>query len=138
MLLGRTTDEEGHVDGTAIKGAKIGGDVEGATLLIPDPMGATGGTIDTVIGYYRDHVEGTPARIIAANLIITPEYVRRLTEQWPDAILYAYRLDRGLSPDHVLESIPGEHPELERGLNESGYIVPGGGGFGEIMNNAFV
>ena len=138
MLMGRTTDEEGHVDGAAIKGAKIGGDVEDATMLIPDPMGATGTTIDTVCGYYQKNVQGKPARVITANLIITPEYIRRLSETQPDTIIYAYRLDRGLSSDEVLSAIPGEFWDKERGLNDAGYIVPGGGGFGEIMNNAFV
>ena len=28
--------------------------------------------------------------------------------------------------------------EKERGLDDKQYIVPGGGGFGEIMNNAYV
>jgi len=35
-------------------------------------------------------------------------------------------------------AVPGEFPDREKGLNEHGYIVPGGGGFGEIMNNSFV
>ena len=26
----------------------------------------------------------------------------------------------------------------ERGLNEKHYIIPGGGGFGEVMNNAYI
>ena len=138
MLMNRTTDPDGHVSGAAIHGAKIGGGVDGRTMLIPDPMGATGTTIDTVLGHYRAHVPGTPARVIALNLIITPEYIRHVGAQWPETIIYAYRLDRGLSPDEVLAAVPGEHPELERGLNEMGYIVPGGGGFGEIMNNSFV
>ncbi len=81
---------------------------------------------------------GSPARVIALNLIITPEYISNILKTWPDTIIYAYRLDRGLSPDEVLEAIPGEFPDKERGLNEQGYIVPGGGGFGEIMNNSFV
>ncbi len=138
MLMNRTTDPEGHISGAAIQGAKIGGPVEGVTLLIPDPMGATGTTIHTVLEHYRRHVAGTPARVVTLNLIITPEYIRRLRELWPETIIYSYRLDRGLSPDEVLETIPGSEPERERGLNEHGYIVPGGGGFGEIMNNAFV
>lgn len=138
MLMNRTTDPEGHVSGAAIHGAKIGGGVEGRTMLIPDPMGATGTTIDTVLNHYRAHVAGRPQRVIALNMIITPEYIRRLRERWPETIIYAYRLDRGLSPDDVLATVPGEIPDRERGLNEHGYIVPGGGGFGEIMNNAFV
>jgi uracil phosphoribosyltransferase len=138
MLMNRTTDPEGHVSGAAIYGAKIGGSVAGRTMLIPDPMGATGTTVDTVLKHYRDKVTGEPSRVIALNLIITPEYIRSLRKKWPETIIYAYRLDRGLSPEDVLASIPGEHPERERGLNDQGYIVPGGGGFGEIMNNSFV
>ena len=138
LLMNRTVDPEGHVSGAAIHGAKIGGDVEGRTMLIPDPMGATGTTVDTVLNHYRTNVNGTPARIIALNLIITPEYIRCLRDQWPDAIIYAYRLDRGLSAEDVLAAVPGERWGEEHGLNEHGYIVPGGGGFGEIMNNSFV
>ena len=38
----------------------------------------------------------------------------------------------------VLKTVPGTRWEEERGLNDRHYIVPGGGGFGEILNNAFV
>lgn len=138
MLMARTMDEEGHIEGATIHGAKIGGDVEGATMMIPDPMGATGTTVDTVLAYYDREVQGKPARVMALNLIITPEYIRRLKEVRPETIIYTYRLDRGLSPDKVLKAIPGEFVDQERGLDDSGYIIPGGGGFGEIMNNAFV
>lgn len=138
MLMSRTTGADGHVSGAAIQGAKIGGGVAGSTLLIPDPMGATGTTLATVLDHYRQHVPGTPARVIALNLIVTPEYVRRLSELRPGVTIYAYRLDRGLSAPEVLAAVPGEHWDRERGLNEHGYIIPGGGGFGEIMNNAFV
>jgi uracil phosphoribosyltransferase len=56
----------------------------------------------------------------------------------PDVIVYAVRLDRGLSPQDVLETVPGTRWPEERGLTDRQYIVPGGGGFGEIMNNAYV
>lgn len=138
MLMGRTTDAAGQVSGAAIQGAKIGGSVEQATLLIPDPMGATGTTVLTLLDHYRSHVAGTPRRVIALNLIITPEYIRAITDAAPEATIYAYRVDRGLSPQDVLSSVPGTHWERERGLDDTGYIVPGGGGFGEIMNNVFV
>ena len=55
-----------------------------------------------------------------------------------DAVLYALRLDRGLSPPEVLTTAPGELWEKERGLDDRQYIVPGGGGMGEVMNNAYV
>ena len=51
---------------------------------------------------------------------------------------YALRLDRGLSPAEVFGTEPGTHWDKERGLDDRQYIVPGGGGFGEIMNNAYV
>jgi len=38
----------------------------------------------------------------------------------------------------VLATVPGERWDEENGLNDLQYIVPGGGGFGEIMNNAYV
>ena len=91
MLMGRTTDQDGHISGAAIQGAKIGGDVDGATMIIPDPMGATGTTADTVMKHYQQTVPGTPARVMALNLIITPEYIRNLQQAWPELIIYAYR-----------------------------------------------
>jgi hypothetical protein len=44
-------------------------------------------------------------------------------------------LDRGLSDEKILHTVPGTHWEKEKGLNQFQYIVPGGGGFGELMNN---
>jgi uracil phosphoribosyltransferase len=72
------------------------------------------------------------------HLIVTPEYIRRVTEAHPDAIIYALRLDRGLSPTRVLKTAPGTHWDEERGLNSIQYIVPGAGGVGEILNNAWL
>ena len=138
MLMNRVTDEAGHIAGAAIQGAKIGGSVEGTTLLVPDPMGATGTTLVTLIDHYRKNVPGTPASAIAVNLIITPEYIRKIKEESPGTLIYAYRVDRGLSEADVLASVPGEHWDRERGLSDEGYIIPGGGGLGEVMNNAFV
>jgi hypothetical protein len=52
--------------------------------------------------------------------------------------MVALRLDRGLSPSNVLNTAPGTHWDEERGLDDSQYIVPGAGGVGEILNNAWV
>jgi hypothetical protein len=38
----------------------------------------------------------------------------------------------------LLTETPGKFWEKEVGLNENQYIVPGGGGLGEVMNNSFV
>ena len=40
--------------------------------------------------------------------------------------------------DHVLDHVPGEKWAEESGLTDKQYIVPGGGGLGELMNNAYV
>ena len=38
----------------------------------------------------------------------------------------------------VLATVPGSRWAEERGLTENHYIVPGGGGLGEVMNNSYV
>jgi uracil phosphoribosyltransferase len=138
IFASRVTDKAHQVTGTALDGAKIGGDVEGAFVLIPDPMGATGNTLISTVSHYKNNVDGRAAKFIALHLIVTPEYLKNVHEQHPDLIVYALRLDRGLSSEKILQTVPGEFWEQERGLNDQQYIVPGGGGFGEIMNNSFV
>ena len=137
IIMSRMLGEDERVVGAGIGGMKIGGDVEGAFLLFPDPMGATGSSLAEAIETYKSKVPGRPHRIINMHLIITPEYVRRMTSQHPEVVVYAVRLDRGLSAPDVLSTVPGTRWEEERGLTDHQYIVPGGGGFGEIMNNAY-
>lgn len=137
VVMSRTTDAEEKVIGAELTGSKIGGDVEGAMLLFPDPMGATGCSTSKVINYYKTQVKGQPLGIFAVHLMVTPEYIRRMTTDHPDVKIYALRLDRGASSAEVLEEKPGTRWALESGLSEKHYILPGGGGFGEIINNSF-
>lgn len=138
ILASRLTDEKDKVTGTNFGGAKIGGDVDKAYVLFPDPMGATGNTIVSSLNHYKTAVGGQAAKYLALHLIVTPEYLRNVLSAHPDLVIYAVRLDRGLSSQDVLQTTPGSRWNEERGLNEKHYIVPGGGGFGEIMNNSFV
>lgn len=138
IVMSRMIDAAEKVVGSNIGGAKIGGDVDDALLLFPDPMGATGGTLSTAMRMYREKVPGKPRKVICVNLIVTPEYVRRITTDHPQALIYAIRLDRGLSPPEVFHTQPGKLWDRERGLDDRQYIIPGGGGFGELMNNAYV
>jgi len=138
IIMSRMLGPHEEVVGAGIGGMKIGGDVDGAFLLFPDPMGATGGSLSTAIATYKEKVPGTPRRIINVHLIVTPEYLRHMTRTHPEVAVYALRLDRGLSSPDVLETVPGTRWDEERGLDDHQYIVPGGGGFGEILNNAFV
>ncbi len=136
IIMNRVVDRAGVVTGAAISGTKIGGPVDGRTLIFPDPMGATGSSISEVLRFYREHGEGTPARLVSLNLIVTPEYLRRILVDEPRLIIYAFRVDRGLSPPDVLARVPREDWDRERGLDDHDYIVPGAGGLGEVLNNA--
>lgn len=138
LVMNRVVDADGQVIGARIFGEKTGGDVEGRVILFPDPMGATGSSLNRAIEFYRTVAGGTPAKVVTMNLIITPEFVRNVLAANPDAIIYAFRLDRGRSDEEVLNSVPGTFPEREFGLNETQYIVPGAGGLGEVINNVFV
>lgn len=138
VFASRTTGDKDKVTGSQWSGSKIGGDVKDSVVLFPDPMGATGHTLCDAIAYYKQQMGGSAKKWIALHLIVTPEYLRRMTTTHPEAQIYALRLDRGLSPQAVLKTIPGTHWDQEKGLNEKHYIVPGGGGFGEIMNNSYV
>lgn len=138
ILASRLTDEKHKVTGAAMSGAKIGGDIDGAIVLFPDPMGATGNTMNAALDLYKNEIGGKAAKLIALNLIVTPEYLKNVLSKHEDLIIYAVRVDRGLSQADVLKTIPGTRWDEEKGLNDHHYIVPGGGGFGEIMNNSFV
>lgn len=138
IIMSRMLGANEEVVGAGIGGMKIGGDVDEAFLLFPDPMGATGSSLATAIETYKKKVPGKPRRIVNLHLIVTPEYLRNMTRAHPDVAIYAIRLDRGLSPQDVLATVPGTRWDEERGLDDHQYIVPGGGGFGEIMNNAYV
>ncbi len=135
FYISRVVNEKNEVTGVSVAGSKIGGGVDKAVVLFPDPMGATGGTIVEAVKHYQ--ALGKPKVMIALHLIVTPEYLARVTKDCPELKVYALRLDRGLSPADVLKEIPGKRWSEEKGLNQNHYIVPGAGGLGEILNNSY-
>ena len=135
VYMQRRTDADGHVVGVDHTGSKFGGDVDGAIVMVPDSMGATGSSMADTVSLVKG-LSGTPRAVIALHLIITPEYIRKLHGEHPDVEVFALRLDRGLSSPEVLAARPGER-DGEVGTNEVQYIVPGAGGVGEIMNNSY-
>jgi uracil phosphoribosyltransferase len=137
VVMARTVDGAGKVTGAHFGDSKIGGDIDGAVVLLPDPMAATGGSMATAIDHYKTQVPGTPLCFVAMHLIVTPEYLKTMRDRHPEIGIYALRLDRGMSAPEILESKPGQHWEQETGLTDKQYIVPGGGGFGELINNAY-
>jgi uracil phosphoribosyltransferase len=138
IFASRLVSSNEKIESTELSGYKIGGGIENAFVLFPDPMGATGTTIISSLDHYKKNVPGQPKKFIALHLIVTPEYLKRVTQAHPDLAIYAIRVDRGLSSAKALDSVPGQFWNEEKGLNAKDYIVPGGGGFGEIMNNSFV
>lgn len=138
LYMNRVTNAAGEVVGVSVAGGKMGGPVNKAVVLLPDPMGATGGSMSHAIQIYKETEGGPPAKLIAVHLIVTPEYLATMKKNHPDVAIYAVRLDRGLSDAEVLKSGLGEHWNKEFGLNEKQYIVPGAGGLGEILNNSYV
>ena len=137
FAMARQTNEADEVVGVSVSGEKIGGDVEDATVLLPDPMGATGGSIDHAIRYYKASVNGRARRFVAMFLTCTPECVKHLLDAHEDVHIVALRLDRGLSSKEALAQKPGLLTG-ESGLTPTQYIVPGAGGVGEVLNNSFV
>src|SRR5262249_19583723 len=71
LSLGRQVDASGRVVGAALGAAKIGGPIQDAFVLIPDPMGATGSTVTRVLEHYQSAVHGTARKVIAIHLIVT-------------------------------------------------------------------
>ena len=136
IAINRKVDEKDQVVGTNLGGLKIGGGIAETFVVFPDPMGATGSTIRTAMEIYGDH--GVAKKYIAIHLIVTPEYLSAITQEYPQVCVYAIRLDRGLSPKKCLDSVPGTFWDEERGLNDKHYIIPGAGGMGEVINNSYV
>lgn len=83
---------------------------EDATALVVDPMLGTGGTASATLGYLK----AWGARDIRLICIVaSPEGVQRMTEDHPEAPVFAAALDRC--------------------LNEHGYILPGLGDAGDRL-----
>ena len=137
FFMNRRTDAQGHVVGVDVSGSKIGGGQERAVVVFPDPMAATGGSIAYAINHYKEKVQGKAFRYVTMHLIVTPEYIKRMSVEHPDVEIYAIRLDRANSSERALNSLPGTYLDEESGLNEMQYIVPGAGGVGELLNNSY-
>lgn len=87
-------------------------DIDGKTLIIADPMLATGGSME--LGYKAFLTKGTPKRIHIACVIATPDGI-----------------------DHIRKTLPGDRTTVwcgavDPGMNEHKYIVPGFGDAGDL------
>ena len=136
LNMARIAGDDGRVAGVDLSGSKVGGTIEGATVILPDPMGATGSTTRVALDHLREQ-HGRPRKWVLLPMICTPEYLRAVLDLDEDVVVYAGRVDRGLSDRDVLDSPLGLHWDRERGLDDNDYIVPGAGGVGEVLNNSW-
>jgi uracil phosphoribosyltransferase len=89
--------------------------LEGRTILVVDPMLATGGSAAQAIDAIKAE-GGTDIRLVC--VVAAPEGVAVVNEQHPDVPVYGAALDRG--------------------LNDQKYILPGLGDFGDRLYGTFV
>jgi len=84
--------------------------VEGQTVLVLDPMLATGGSGSAATAAVR---EGRPSSIRFVCVVSAPEGIARMQADHPDVPIFTAAVDRQ--------------------LNEHGYILPGLGDFGDRL-----
>ncbi len=79
------------------------------TLIVADPMIATGSTLIEVLKEVQKF--GTPKRCIIVGVLAAPEGIKRIKETFPEVEMFVAQIDRE--------------------LNEKGYILPGLGDAGD-------
>ena len=87
-------------------------DIEGKTLIIADPMLATGGSME--MGYKAILTKGTPKCVHVACVIACPEGIEHIRKTFPDAETTVWCA------------------AIDEKLNEHKYIVPGFGDAGDL------
>jgi uracil phosphoribosyltransferase len=115
-FVGLARDEQTLVATTYA--ARLPADLAGRDAFVLDPMLATGGTLETVVGML---VSRGAATVTAICLLAAPEGVARVERAFPDGA--------GI-PVRVVTAA------MDRSLNERGYIVPGLGDAGDRLYGA--
>ena len=112
-FVGMVRDEESLVASTYAD--RLPADLTGREAFVLDPMLATGGTLETVLGML---VSRGVAAVTAVCLIAAPEGVARIAGAFPSDQPVPIRVVTGAVDDH---------------LDERGYIVPGLGDAGDRL-----
>jgi uracil phosphoribosyltransferase len=116
-FVGLARDEQTLVAG--VYAARLPADLTGREAFVLDPMLATGGTLETVIGML---INRGAAGVTAICLLAAPEGLARLAATFPD--------DQGVTVRVVTAAIDTQ-------LNDKGYIVPGLGDAGDRLFGLF-
>jgi uracil phosphoribosyltransferase len=90
---------------------KLPDGLAGRSVLVLDPMLATGGSGSAACRYVK---EGTPDSVVFVCVVAAPEGVRKMQADHPDVPIIAGALDRE--------------------LNDQGFIMPGLGDFGDRLH----
>jgi len=112
-FVGMVRDEESLVASTYAD--RLPADLSGREVFVLDPMLATGGTLETVIGMLA---ERGVAAVTAVCLLAAPEGVTRLEAAFP-------------TDDPVRVRVV--TAAMDERLNERGYILPGLGDAGDRL-----
>jgi len=115
-FVGLARDDETLVASTYA--ARLPADLTGREAFVLDPMLATGGTLETVIGML---VSRGAAAVTAICLLAAPEGAARLAAAFPDDLPVPVRVVTA---------------GMDQGLNDQGYIVPGLGDAGDRLFGA--
>ena len=105
------TDAEHHEVGIHVEYLATP-DINGKTLIIADPMLATGGSME--LGYKAILSKGMPRHVHVACLLATPEGIAHIRKTFPE------------------DSTTIWCAAIDEGLNEHKYIVPGFGDAGDL------
>ena len=81
-------------------------------VLIPDPMLATGGTMELVL---EEVLKENPKKVKTLHCVSAPEGLERISKKFPQVDIYTIAIDRG--------------------LDENGFIIPGLGDAGDRAFN---
>ena len=87
-------------------------DCKGKTILLVDPMLATGGSMNDAIELIKSR---DPKRIIALNIIGSPEGIELIQSTHKDVDIYITQIDEGLSDDKFI--MPGLGDAGDRAYN---------------------
>lgn len=87
-------------------------DCKGKTIILVDPMVATGGSMMDAIELIKSR---EPLKIITLNIIGSPEGLERVTKAYPEVDIYIAQIDEKLNSDKFI--IPGLGDAGDRSYN---------------------